>query len=62
MVRYTQLTCFDGMLYTIDMFWWCVIHNWHVLMVCYKQLTCFDVCYTQLTCFGGVLYTSDMIW
>jgi len=62
MVCYTQLTCFDGVLYTGDMFngvlyrgdmfWWCAIYRWHALMVCYIQVTCFN----------GVLYTSDMFW
>jgi len=52
MVCYTQMTCFDGTLYTNDMFWWYSIYKWHVLMVLYIHLTCFD----------GVLYTNDMFW
>jgi hypothetical protein len=41
-VCHTQLICFDGVLYTTDMFicvlcttdmfWWCAMHNWHVCM------------------------------
>lgn len=51
MVCYIQVTCFDGVLYIGNLFWWCAIYRWLVLMVCYIQLTCSDVCCTQLTCF-----------
>jgi len=40
MVLYIQMTCFDGVLYTNDMFWWYSIYKWHGLMVCYIQMTC----------------------
>jgi hypothetical protein len=56
-VCYIPETCFDGVLYTGDMF--CVIYRGHVLMVCYIQGTCFK-CYIPGTCFDGVLYTGGM--
>ena len=39
----------------------CYTYRGHILMLCYIQVTYFDVCYTQVTCFECTVYSCHVL-